>query len=228
MRFSRVYLNRLQEQAVGDDTVVVIDTLRSFTTAATALAGGARAVYPVESIAAAQALRDRIADSLLVGAVGGGDPIPGFDFGNSPAALAVAGLAGRAVVMSTAAGVRGLQRHRQARRLYAAALVCGRATAAAIRAAGADEVCFVITGEWVDRNGDEDLACADYIEALLRGESPEPAVFARRTRDSDFGRRFLAGTWPNLPLADLEIAADVDRYDFAMPVRHENDLLVIR
>lgn len=71
-----------------------------------------------------------------------------------------------------------------------------RATAAAIRAAGADEVCFVITGEWVDRDGDEDVACADYIEALLRGEPAPAEDFARRVRDSDFGRRFVAGTWP--------------------------------
>ena len=101
-------------------------------------------------------------------------------------------------------------------------------SAAAIREAGADEVCFVITGEWVDRDGDEDVACADYIEALLRGEPAPPADFARRVRDSDFGRRFVAGTWPNLPLADLELAAQVDRFDFAMQVAREGEHLVIR
>jgi 2-phosphosulfolactate phosphatase len=89
-------------------------------------------------------------------------------------------------------------------------------------------VCFVITGEWVDRDGDEDVACADYIEALLRGEPAPAEDFARRVRDSDFGRRFVAGTWPNLPLADLELAAHVDRFDFAMPVAREGEHLVIR
>ena len=169
-----------------------------------------------------------LADAVSVGAVAGGDPAPGFAYGNSPAALLDVGLAGRPVVLSTAAGVRGLQRFRQARRLYAASLVCGRATAEAIRAAGADEVCFVITGEWVDRDGDEDVACADYIEALLRGEPAPAEDFARRVRDSDFGRRFVAGTWPNLPLADLDLAAHVDRFDFAMPVAREGEHLVIR
>ena len=43
---------------------------------------------------------------------------------------------------------------------------------------------------------------ADYIEALLSGEPAIRRCFARRVRDSDFGRRFTAGTWPNLPLAD--------------------------
>jgi 2-phosphosulfolactate phosphatase len=130
--------------------------------------------------------------------------------------------------MTTAAGVRGLQRFHQARRLYAASLVCARATAEAILAKGAGEVCFVITGEWVDRDGDEDVACADYIEAILRGEAVVADPFVQRVRDSDFGRRFTAGTWPNLPLADLEIAMQADLYSFAMPVRHEGGRLVIR
>jgi len=173
-------------------------------------------------------LAGRLGDAVSVGAIEGGDPAPGFDFGNSPSRLLKADLTGKPVVMSTAAGVRGLQRYRQARKLYATSLVCARATAEAIRAAGADEVCFIITGEWVDRDGDEDVACADYIEALLRGESPAPEDFARRVRDSDFGRRFSAGIWPNLPAADLDLAAQADLFRFAMRVRCEGDHLVIR
>lgn len=228
MKFSRIFLNRLHNQPSASDTVVVIDVLRSFTTAAVALAHGARAIYPVEGLAMAITLRERISDPVSVGAVGGGDPAPGFDFGNSPSRLMQADLAGKNVVMSTAAGVRGLQRFRQARQLYAASLVCARATAEAIGATGAREVCFVITGEWVDRDGDEDIACADYIESLLRGENPAPEQYVRRVRASDFGQRFSAGTWPHLPLADLDLAAQADLFGFAMPVRREGEHLVIR
>lgn len=228
MRFSRIFLNRLQNQPGAEDTVVVIDVLRSFTTAAVALAQGASAIYPVEGVAAAMVLTGRIQDPVSVGAVVGGDPAPGFDFGNSPSQLMQADLAGKNIVLSTAAGVCGLQRFRRAPRLYAASLVCARATAEAIRAAGAKEVCFVITGEWVDRDGDEDIACADYIESLLRGDQPAAEAFAQRVRDSDFGQRFTAGTWPNLPLADLELAAQPDLYSFAMPVIREDEQLIIR
>ncbi len=228
MKFSRIFLNRLQNQPAVEDTVVVIDVLRSFTTAAVALARGASAVYPVEGVAAARLLANRIQHPVSVGAVVGGDPAPGFDFGNSPSQLKQANLAGKNVVLSTAAGVCGLQRYRRAPRLYAASLVCARATAEAIRAAGAKEVCFVITGEWVDRDGDEDIACADYIQSLLSGEQPAPEAFAQRVRDSDFGQRFMAGTWPNLPLADLELAAQPDLFNFAMPVMREDGQLIIR
>ena len=228
MRFSRIFLNRLQAQKAVAETVVVIDVLRSFTSAAVALHRGARAIYPVESATEAALLANQLDNALSVGAVGGGDPIPGFDFGNTPSRLVDAAIHGKDVVLSTAAGVRGLQRYRRARQLFATSLVVARATAEAIRRSGTRSVCFVITGEWVDRDGDEDIACADYIEALLRGTAPDPAVFARRVRDSDFGRRFTAGTWPNLPPADLDIAATPDRFDFAMPVGIENNRLVIR
>lgn len=228
MKFSRIFLNRLQDPADARDTVVVIDVLRSFTTAAVALAGGARTIYPVAGISPALALLGRMPQALSIGAVVGGDPAPGFDYGNSPTRLLQADLAGKAVVMSTAAGVRGLQRFRRARQLYAASLVCAQATATAIRNAGAQEVCFVITGEWVDRDGDEDIACADYIESLLRGEPSAPEQFARRVRDSDFGQRFASGNWPNLPPADLDLCAQPDRFAFSMPVRLEAGCLVIR
>lgn len=228
MKFSRIYLNRLQNQPDAHDTVVVIDVLRSFTTAAVALARGASAIYPVEGLAQAIALSAELSPSVSVGAVGGGEPAPGFDFGNSPSQLMQADLAAKNVVMSTAAGVRGLQRFRHARQLYAASLVCARATAAAIIAAGAEEVYFVITGEWVDRDGDEDIACADYIESLLCHKHPKPEPFARRVRDSDFGQRFTSGTSTNLPLADLDLAAHADLFSFAMPVQLDGEHLVIR
>lgn len=228
MKFSRFFLNRLQNQANPHDTVVVIDVLRSFTTAAIALDRGVEAIYPVANISTANILLRRIRNAITIGAVGGGDPIPGFDFGNSPSQLSNADLHGKVAILSTAAGVNGLQRFRQTQQIFASSLLCAKATALAIQASGAKEVCFVITGEWVDRDGDEDIACADYIEALLRDKRPNPATYAQRVMDSDFGQRFTAGTWPNLPLADLELAMQVDRFNFAMPVRLEGKHLVCR
>lgn len=50
MKFSRVFLNRLQNQPPAHDTVVVIDVLRSFTTAAVALDRGAAAIAPTDTV----------------------------------------------------------------------------------------------------------------------------------------------------------------------------------
>ena len=228
MQFSRLFLNRLQDPPTGRDAVVVIDVLRSFTTAAIALNRGATAIYPVDGVLAANQLANRLDNAVTIGAVGGGDPIPGFDFGNSPSQVAAADLLGRPVVMSTAAGVRGLQRFSQARHLFAAALVNAKATAEAIAASEPDEVCFIVTGEWVDRDGDEDIACADYLQALLSGQDPDAEILVQRVRNSDFGRRFAAGKSPNLPLADLTLCARANCFNFAMRVEQESGKLVIR
>ncbi|HPU78779.1 2-phosphosulfolactate phosphatase [Accumulibacter sp.] len=228
MRTRRLYLNRLDPAHEPEDAVVVIDVLRSFTTAAYAFAAGASTIYPVETIAGAFRLLRRLPDAATTGAVGGGEPIPGFDFGNSPLALRNADLAGRPLIQTTAAGVRGLTRFRRARALFAGSLVLGRATAKALLALQPEEVCFVITGEWVDRDGDEDVACADYLEALLRGQDPDPERYAARVRNSDFGRRFQADNNPNLPAGDLDLCAQPDRFDFALVASHVDGRLQLQ
>lgn len=208
--------------------VVVIDVLRSFTTAAYALARGAREVIAVDSVASALALRACDRNALAIGAVGGGAPAPGLDMGNSPSQVAGLDLSGRRVIQYTAGGTRGLVACDHAGTLLAASLVCASATAAFLRALAPPLVTLVVTGTWSDRDGDEDHACADLIEALLRGENPPRGPYAARVRDSDFGRRFSAGTDPNLPAADLDCCAAVDGFDFALPIRRTRSGSVIR
>ncbi len=208
--------------------VVVIDVLRSFTTAAYALARGASEVVAVDSIAAALALRQGDRHALAIGAVGGGAPAPGLDMGNSPSQVATLDLSNRRVIQYTAGGTRGLHACDHAGVLLAASMVCARATAAYLRALAPPSVTLVVTGTWSDRDGDEDHACADLIEALLRGEDPPREPYAARVRDSDFGRRFSQGADPNLPAADLECCAAVDRFDFALPIERAPHGMVIR
>ncbi len=216
MRIHRLFLNRLDGTNDDHDIVVVIDVLRSFTTAAYAFAAGARAVFPVETVSAAWRLKAQLPEAITTGALPGGDPVPDFDFGNTPTAFADLRLDERPLIQSTAAGVRGLARFCHARALFAGSLVCAHATAAAIAELDPQEVTFVITGEWVDRDGDEDIACADYLDALLRGECPAPESFEQRVRESDFGRRFGRPEYAHLPISDLALCARADRFDFAM------------
>jgi 2-phosphosulfolactate phosphatase len=207
--------------------VVVIDVLRSFTTAAYALARGAAEVVAVDSVEAARALRARDASALAIGAIGGGAPAPGLDMGNSPSQVASLDLTGRRVIQYTAGGTRGLVACDHAGILLASSLVCAGATASLLRELAPPSVTLVVTGIWSDRDGDEDHACADLIEALLRGDNPPRAPYAARVRNSDFGRRFSAGSDPNLPPADLECCAAVDRFEFAMPIRRTPSGMVI-
>jgi 2-phosphosulfolactate phosphatase len=210
-----------------EGVVVVVDVLRAFSTAAYAFAAGARAVVAAHSVEEIELLRRRHAPSLTVGAQAGGRPVPGLDHGNSPASIAQLDLAGVTLIEYSAGGVRGLVDCDHASEVLAGSLVCARATAEYISALAPAVITFVITGLWTDRDGDEDHACADLIEAYLLGLSPDLAVFESRVRESDFGRRFGRPESPHLPLADLELCAAADRFEFAMPMRRVGDRLIV-
>ena len=208
--------------------VVIIDVLRSFTTAAYAFAAKARAIYPAETIAKARALRAGLPGALTMGAAPGGTPIPDFDLSNCPSALVGRDLSGYDIIHCTGAGVRGIVAARSADALFAASLVCARATAHALRRLAPDTLTLVVTGDWSDRDGDEDHACADYLEALLRGSEADSGPFSSRVRASDFGRRYGDPRFPHLPASDLACCAEADRWNFAMRVGTLDGRLVIR
>jgi len=130
-------------------------------------------------------------------------------------------------VQCTASGARGLVACRQADAVFAASTVCARATARLLRRLAPRSVTLVVTGDWIDRDGDEDRACADCLEALLQGETPDAAPYAERVRQSDFGRRFTDPQSYELPAADLDCCAVADRVDFAMRVRRDDGWLVM-
>jgi 2-phosphosulfolactate phosphatase len=210
-----------------EGAVVVIDVLRAFTTVAYAFAAGARSVIAAHSLDEIAALRRRYPRSRATGAKPGGAPIEGLDFGNSPSQLAGHDFSGITLIQYTAGGVRGLIDCDHATEVLAGSLVCARATAAYIQRLEASTVTFVITGLWTDRDGDEDHACADLIEAHLRGPVSDVTPYERRVRESDFGRRFGETAYPHLPARDLELCAAADRFGFAMPMRRTGHGLVI-
>ena len=212
---------------VATGVVVAIDVIRAFTTAAFALAAGARDIVPVGTVEQALQLRARFPDALLMGEVGG-YPIEGFDFGNSPSALLGQNLAGRRMIQRTSAGTQGLVLSLKAEALFAGSLVCAAATARAITHSAPALVTLVATGVFPGRDGDEDLACADYLAALLRGEPIDTAALIRRVRESDAGRIFSNPDDPVFPSSDLELCVDINRFDFALHVERSDGLLVMR
>lgn len=211
----------------AEGAVVVIDVLRAFTTTAWAFHRGAVAILLTTTVDDAFALRDQHAGSLIMGEVEA-LPVPGFDLPNSPAALATADLAGRQLIHRTTAGTQGACRAGAAGRLFAASLVTASATAAAIRALDASVVTFVETGRRGPDSGDEDVACADYLEALLGDAQAGEDDIRRRVEHSRAGRRFADPSQPEFPAADLELALQLNRFGFSMEVRREGELVILQ
>src|SRR5690606_23063327 len=117
-RAVRVDVVDLETCATATGTVVVIDVLRAFTTAALAFAAGAAEIRPVATIDEVLAARDADPSLLAMGEIEG-MPVAGFDFDNSPAGLAARAheVAGRVLVQRTTAGTQGLVRSVAAERL---------------------------------------------------------------------------------------------------------------
>lgn len=102
---------------------VVIDVLRATTTMVHALAAGCTAVRPVAEIAEAQALAQELPGRVVLAGERDGQPLPGFDLGNSPAEFTPATCRDATVVLTTTNGTRALVRAAEAERVLAAAFV---------------------------------------------------------------------------------------------------------
>ena len=205
---------------------VVIDVIRAFTNAAFAFSRGAERIHPVSGVDEALEFKQQYPGSLACGEVGGIPP-EGFDFGNSPTQTNALDLMGRVVVQRTGAGTQGVTRSVRAAHLVAASFVVAGATVKYIQSLRPEEVSFVVTGETYD-GGAEDFACAEYLEALLRGSSPDPAPYLERVRRSRDGSQFLNGGHPHAPITDIDLCTAVDRFHFAMPISRENGRHVMR
>ncbi len=149
--------------------VAVVDTLRATTTIAMLLAAGARAVIAADAERRARQLA-AARRALLAGEVGGLPP-PGFDLGNSPAAINPQALYGREVVLFTTNGTKALCAAAAVGPTIAAAAV--NAAAAAAWLARAERVLIVCSGE---AGGTafalEDFATAAHLVQLLASANP--------------------------------------------------------
>jgi len=206
--------------------VVVIDVIRAFTNAAVAFSRGAKEIYPVSGVDEALELKAQIPNSLVCGEVGGLPP-EGFDFGNSPAQTDILDLSGKIIVQRTGAGTQGIVRSVNVTTMLAASLVVANATAKYIQKLAPGDVTFVITGETFN-GGEEDFACAEYLEALLKEQQPDPAPFIERVFKSSDAQMHLDPNKPEFPRSDLDYCTHIDAFDFAMLVKKENGRHVMR
>ena len=224
MKFQRMSLETC-ENATG--IVVVIDVLRAFSTAAYSFASGARSIILVSNVEDAFLLKKQFPHAFLMGEVNG-LPIKGFDYGNSPTELVRQNLVGQQLIQRTSAGTQGITRSVNAHTLLASSFCCAKATAEFITQLPDENVTFVITGKRPNGWGDEDDACADYIENLIMGKNPDTETYIQRVRESTAGKIFINESEPDFPASDLEYCLAIDKFNFVMQVERENGLYAMK
>lgn len=224
----------LEELDLERRSCVVIDVLRAGTTIAFALAAGARAVIPVESVEAAIRLGQTLdLESTLLGGERANRRVDGFHLGNSPGEYTAEAVADKTIVLSTTNGAKALARVSRARDTVAAALP--NVSACARFLADRDRVTIVCAGSGPSFSL-EDFVCAGRIvDALVelrpgaRVDDGARAAVASARRHSDL-RTLLESTDHGRVLqeqgygADLGLAAELDRFD-DLPVLREGALV---
>ena len=204
--------------------VIVIDVLRAFSTAAYAFSHGANEIILVSTVEEALALKAHIPNSKAMGEVGGLPPA-GFDFGNSPTQILEENLTGLTLIQRTGAGTQGAVRCVNADLMLAGSFVVADATVKYVLKIAPFEVTFVITGGY---NNDEDVSCAEYLEALLKGQSPDKKTFIKRVYDSNDAKEHLDPNQPKFPESDLDHCTQINRFNFSMPITRKNNLLTMQ
>ena len=208
--------------------VAVIDVFRAFTSAAVALANGASRIVMVRSVEEALELRQAGLGQFCIGEVGGRAP-EGFDFGNSPFEIASVDFQGKTVIQRTSAGTQGIVlASGRAERLYAASLVTADATVRAILSGSPESITLVAMGGEGVRRTDEDELCAMHLRNRIEGRPGDPDAVRRLILAGGEVPRFHDPTRPYLHPEDVDIALDVNRYDFAVRVEIEEGHPVAR
>jgi len=200
---------------------VIVDVFRAFTTAAFCIAAGAREIVLLADHEQALAMKKQDPRLFLTGEIGG-KPIPGFDAGNSPSAIDGIDLSGRRVVQRSSSGTQGVVAATRAEAILLGSLVTAAATARYLRV-HANDVTLVAMGDGGTEPNEEDPACVAYLASLLSGLP----IDVRATVASL--PQWRNERWPEwFPRRDAELACEVDRFDFALPVAREGGLLIAR
>ncbi|RJX32500.1 MAG: 2-phosphosulfolactate phosphatase [Desulfarculus sp.] len=229
MRVTLASLLAGAQQARG--TAVVVDVFRAFTCAPLMFSLGIKASILVAKPEQALALKQQDPDLVLVGEVGG-EPIAGFDLGNSPSQILTKPpdfFAGRVAVQRTSAGVQGaLAALEAAEEVLLGSFGLARATAEYLRRRPPKQVSIVAMGVQLERPAPEDEWCARYLAHLLGAGDYDYHQAMREILADHTTQKFLRREKAYYPAEDPILCLQPDLYDFVLRAAREGEQVVVR
>lgn len=162
------------------DVYIVIDLIRATTCMAVMLDQGAQRIFAAGTVEQARSARERFPQRLLCGERNA-QPLPGFDYGNSPVQFVQTDLHERELIMTTTNGTRAFHSCPSdaillAGSLYNAAAVARLALTFAQEHAG--NIHLVCAGE-VGYFGLDDAVCAGYLAQTIQQLAAQEAQLLR-------------------------------------------------
>lgn len=171
---------RPEPERLKASACVVIDVIRATSTIAAALACGARGVQPVAGVEEAFALKASQPKALLAGERGG-QPLPGFDLGNSPEDFNAERVKDRSIILTTTNGTQALAACLGARAVLTVGLVNLDAVVTRLRELGPPWVilCAGCEGEF----GVDDAVVAGALAEGLEQDHALVSLYRSARRD---------------------------------------------
>ncbi|MBQ6395546.1 MAG: 2-phosphosulfolactate phosphatase [Atopobiaceae bacterium] len=206
---------------------VIIDVFRAFSLECYLFMQGAETIHPVGSLDEARGLKAAHPDWLLFGERKGRIQ-EGCDYGNSPSSIEGIDFSGKTILHSTSAGTQGIVNAVNADEVLVASLVNAKATADYIRSRDPETVSLVAMGNSGTRITEEDMLCADYLQALLEGEEGFPIrELADDLRYTEGAKFFDPARNDVFPQGDFALCVDADAYGCAIRIALDDDGLLV-
>lgn len=219
-------LQLLEGARAAEGLTVIIDVFRAFSFECYLTAAGAAAILPVGQQQLAYQLKTAHPDWLLAGERDGA-PLPGFDFGNSPAQVEGLDLTGKTILHTTSAGTQGIANAHHAEELLTGSLVNARAIASYIRQKQPAVVSLVCMGLAAKEEAAEDTLCAMYVKSLLEGKEPDITTELAQLRCTTGARFFEPDFQYACPARDFFLCTQLNRFPFVLRVEQTADGLHI-
>jgi 2-phosphosulfolactate phosphatase len=220
-------LQLIEGAKIATGLTVIIDVFRAFSTACYAMERGAEKIIPVGNIENAYRFKAENPDFLLMGERNEMKP-HGFDFGNSPAQILHANLAGKTIVHTTSSGTQGIEAAAHVPEMITGSFVNANAIINFIKDRNPETVSLVCMGYACEFPTDEDTLCAEYIRNELIG-LPNDFSKMKDIIKKGSGRRFFdAKKQEWAPQEDFELCLDLNRFSFVLKVERENSCNILR
>lgn len=199
----------------------MIDVLRASTTICAALQNGAAAVLPFLETDEVLNCSQMDPQNILAGGERGGEKVPGFDLGNSPAEYDCQTVTGKTIAFSTTNGTKAMQRCVNAKHVFIGAFCNFSALCRQLESAqNVDLICAGTNGKVTLEDSLFAGAVVDFLAKQSAGELDDQAQICRALWQSCSARvqHFLEKSQGGANLirlgkqADIEFAARFDTF----------------
>ncbi|WP_027409545.1 2-phosphosulfolactate phosphatase [Anoxybacteroides tepidamans] len=208
----------------ASDINIVIDVIRAFTVAHYAFLHGAKNILLVPSVEEAFWLKSAHPHYLLAGEVNG-LAIQGFDLDNSPKRLLSHDVKNKTLVQKTTNGVKATLNSLNAENVFVTGFSNAKTTATYVRDLGKDLSINIIASH---PTGDDDLACAEYIRGIIKGENgPTASDVMNRIKNSFAAQKFYDPNRCEFNREDIDFCMREINSDFVMWVNKSKEIPTI-